>query len=123
MKSGRFADSATVAEAHRLYGMGVSALQIAARLGFSDRSVFRWLSKPAPIIPASRPPAGGLCAEADPELFFGDRGSHKAAKAVCACCPVLLECRDYGLGHPEVAGIWGGMSQNQRRKEAHDRRV
>lgn len=118
MKAGRFADSATVAEAHRLYGMGMSALQIAARLGFSDRSVFRWLSKPAPLIPTARPPASGLCNQTDPELFFGDRGSHAAAKAVCACCPVLTECRDYGISHPELSGIWGGLSQNARRRLA-----
>lgn len=113
--SHHIADIATVGEAHRLYGMGMSALQIAARLGFSDRSVFRWLQKPPPVIPPSRPPASGLCSQVDPELFFGDRGSHAAAKAVCACCPVLSECREYGIAHPDQSGIWGGMSQNQRR--------
>lgn len=120
MREHRYADTGTVAEAHRLYGMGMSAIQIAARVGFSSRAVHRWVKKPPPAIPPSLPPVSGLCST-NPELFFSHRVA--AAKAVCACCPVLAECREYGIEHPDESGIWGGLSQKQRWKANRDRRI
>lgn len=62
------------------------------------------------------PPTGGACAEVDPELFFpvSDVPSREIAKAkqVCAGCPVLAECREYGMTQPE--GIWGGLTRSDR---------
>jgi WhiB family redox-sensing transcriptional regulator len=54
------------------------------------------------------------CLGCDPELFFPARGeSTKEAKAVCAGCEVRLECL---AGHLyEKHGIWGGMSERERR--------
>ncbi len=40
-----------------------------------------------------------------------------AAKAICARCPVIEECREYALAIREPHGIWGGMTE-QERKEA-----
>jgi WhiB family redox-sensing transcriptional regulator len=37
-----------------------------------------------------------------------------AAKAVCGGCPVLLECRRYGLDNRESYGIWGGLDEDER---------
>ena len=43
-------------------------------------------------------------------------------KAVCATCPVITECREYAITHHIKFGIWGGMSENQRRAERRRRR-
>lgn len=58
----------------------------------------------------------GLCAQTDPEEFFPDKGaSTRAAKALCAGCPVKAECLSYALKHNERFGIWGGASERERR--------
>jgi len=58
-----------------------------------------------------------LCAQTDPEAFFPEKGgSTREAKRVCAKCEVRLECLDYALGHDERFGIWGGMSERDRRR-------
>jgi WhiB family redox-sensing transcriptional regulator len=50
-------------------------------------------------------------------LFFPERGaSTREAKAVCAGCPVRVECLDYALGNSIKYGIWGGLSEHQRRE-------
>ena len=62
------------------------------------------------------------CREADPLLFFhpqNERGSSRlrrdrAAKTVCAGCPVRLECADYAVRAREPYGVWGGLSEEDR---------
>jgi WhiB family redox-sensing transcriptional regulator len=39
----------------------------------------------------------------------------KRAKEICAECPVQIECRNYALEIREQYGIWGGMTENERR--------
>ena len=59
----------------------------------------------------------GLCGQTDPELFFPEKGgSVRAAKAVCAGCPVRAECLEYALAHDERYGVWGGTSERERRR-------
>ena len=61
--------------------------------------------------------AKARCHEADPEIFFPERGgSSRAARAVCSNCPVLDECLRYALANREQFGIWGGTSERERRK-------
>jgi len=58
-----------------------------------------------------------LCAETDPEAFFPEKGgSTREAKRVCVGCPVRLQCLEYALGNDERFGIWGGLSERERRK-------
>ncbi|WP_172149082.1 WhiB family transcriptional regulator [Isoptericola chiayiensis] len=58
-----------------------------------------------------------LCAQTDPEAFFPEKGgSTREAKKVCASCDVRSECLDYALEHDERFGIWGGLSERERRK-------
>jgi len=58
-----------------------------------------------------------LCAQTDPEAFFPEKGgSTREAKKVCVGCDVLGECLDYALAHDERFGIWGGLSERERRK-------
>jgi WhiB family redox-sensing transcriptional regulator len=57
------------------------------------------------------------CAETDPEAFFPDKGgSTRDAKRVCAGCPVRLQCLEFALGNDERFGIWGGLSERERRR-------
>lgn len=60
----------------------------------------------------------GACVGATTELFFPGRGDNSIrAKAVCAGCPVLAECRDYALAAPDqLVGVWGGTTYGERRQ-------
>ncbi len=58
-----------------------------------------------------------LCAQTDPESFFPEKGgSTREAKKVCIGCEVRPECLEYALGHDERFGIWGGLSERERRR-------
>lgn len=58
-----------------------------------------------------------LCAQTDPEAFFPEKGgSTREAKKVCRSCEVRTDCLEYALTHDERFGIWGGMSERERRK-------
>ena len=62
------------------------------------------------------------CKGMDPDVFFLKRdqgGRNAAAKAVCAGCPVSAECLEVGAN--ELAGIWGGLSAQQRRQLGHSK--
>ena len=58
-----------------------------------------------------------LCAQTDPEAFFPEKGgSTREAKRICSRCEVKGECLEYALGHDERFGIWGGLSERERRR-------
>ncbi len=58
-----------------------------------------------------------LCAQTDPEAFFPEKGgSTRDAKKVCASCTVRSECLEYALANDERFGIWGGLSERERRR-------
>ncbi|AIJ25905.1 transcription factor WhiB [Amycolatopsis methanolica 239] len=58
-----------------------------------------------------------LCAQTDPEAFFPEKGgSTREAKRICQGCEVKGECLEYALAHDERFGIWGGLSERERRK-------
>ncbi len=64
----------------------------------------------------------GACRQVDTEQFFhpeGERGASRrgrvaTAKAVCAECPVIQQCRDHALAVREPYGVWGGLSEDER---------
>ncbi len=57
------------------------------------------------------------CLEVHPEIFFPTKGeSNREAKRVCAQCPVRLKCLQYALDIDEEYGIWGGLTESERRK-------
>ena len=57
------------------------------------------------------------CLGVDPDLFFPERGaSTKEAKEVCRGCVVREDCLEYALSNSEKFGIWGGMSERERRR-------
>lgn len=57
------------------------------------------------------------CAQVDPDAWFPEKGgSTREVKKVCASCPVRTECLDFALDHDERHGVWGGVSERQRRQ-------
>jgi WhiB family transcriptional regulator, redox-sensing transcriptional regulator len=58
-----------------------------------------------------------LCAQTDPEAFFPEKGgSTREAKKICLSCDVRDRCLEYALQHDERFGIWGGLSERERRR-------
>jgi WhiB family redox-sensing transcriptional regulator len=58
-----------------------------------------------------------LCSQTDPEAFFPEKGgSTRDAKRICSSCDVRGECLEYALANDERFGIWGGLSERERRK-------
>jgi len=61
--------------------------------------------------------ADALCAQTDPEAFFPEKGgSTRDAKKVCGACNVRSQCLEYALANDERFGIWGGLSERERRR-------
>jgi WhiB family redox-sensing transcriptional regulator len=73
----------------------------------------------------------GACRDSDPESFFLDpnmRGSNKhqrelTAIKICNSCPVKQACLDHALSVPEIFGVWGGMTEEQRHQILRKRGV
>ncbi len=65
------------------------------------------------------------------DLFFHPHGEReparsdreRAAKALCARCPVRRECADHALTMGEPYGVWGGVSETEREEQLHGPRV
>lgn len=64
------------------------------------------------------------CRGADADLFFPERGaSTRKAKAICTACEVKDECLNFAIQNGEKFGIWGGMSERERRRVRRARTV
>lgn len=75
-----------------------------AALGDTDGGLLSWQEQ-------------ALCAQTDPEAFFPEKGgSTREAKRICVGCDVKGECLEYALGQDERFGIWGGLSERERRR-------
>ena len=74
------------------------------RQDFGDENLLAWQ-------------ADSLCAQTDPEAFFPEKGgSTRDAKKICSGCEVRDQCLEYALSNDERFGIWGGLSERERRK-------
>ena len=57
------------------------------------------------------------CLTVDPEIFFPVKGGSTVdAKKICDSCEVKVECLGYALQNNERFGVWGGLSDEERRK-------
>ena len=55
--------------------------------------------------------------EVDPELFFPERGgTARPAKRICQQCPVQADCLQYAIVTRQQFGVWGGLSERERRR-------
>ena len=72
--------------------------------GFADEGALGWQER-------------ALCAQTDPEAFFPEKGgSTREAKKVCRILEVRSECLEYAPAHDGRFGIWGGLSERERRR-------
>ena len=61
------------------------------------------------------------CAQIDSDPWFPEKGgSTREVKKICAACPVQTQCLKYALDHDERFGVWGGMSERERRRLKRD---
>lgn len=67
----------------------------------------------------------GVCHTVKVNMFPHDKDEvgKGRAKSVCRPCPVKQPCLDYALAHNEDAGVWGGVSERERRKMLKRRRI
>lgn len=56
-----------------------------------------------------------LCQEGDPDALFVQGAEQNNAKKVCRGCPVRLECLADALDNRIEFGVWGGMTERERR--------
>jgi WhiB family redox-sensing transcriptional regulator len=64
------------------------------------------------------------CRGADADLFFPERGaSTRAAKGICKECSVREDCLEFAIVSGEKFGIWGGLSERERRRIRRQRAV
>lgn len=62
------------------------------------------------------------CQDTDPEAFFPDQSQQPfMAIALCNTCPVMAQCREAGMD--ERFGVWGGLTENDRRRIRSKRRM
>ena len=64
------------------------------------------------------------CTGANANLFFPERGaSTRKAKSICRECSVRPECLEFAISTGEKFGIWGGMSERERRRVRKERQI
>ncbi len=62
-----------------------------------------------------------ICAKTDPDLWFSPGAvEHRQAKRICRECPVRSQCLSYAIEAPVDHGVWGGLTERERR---HQRRL
>ncbi len=80
-----------------------------------------WGSTEVGVSSKPRWQAEAACRFFPSDLFFsvgtseGARADQERAKAVCRTCPVQSECLDYALVSNQEFGVWGGLSEDERR--------
>lgn len=68
------------------------------------------------------------CRHSNPDLFFPlgpsalGRVEAWAAKQICNRCPVRTDCLDWSIDTRQRTGVWGGMTEDERRQEVERRR-
>ena len=145
--SNRDIASARLAQLETMFADGVSYATAAAALGVPLRTVERVAGRlnqrkreqgadeggdlvPARPLPAVTHWSGRAACRGHQDLFFGPDGERIAerqareemAKALCGVCPVTRECREFAVQQGFRDGVWGGVSEGDREREARNRR-
>jgi WhiB family redox-sensing transcriptional regulator len=58
----------------------------------------------------------GACSKSDPDALFVQGAAQQTAKVVCQRCPVIAECLADALDNRTEFGVWGGMTERERRQ-------
>ena len=86
---------------------------------FTNRDSGPLAALPVPITEERPWVVFSACRDKDEALFFPETpGAERQALAICATCPVSIECLEYALEADIRFGIWGGMTEKQRRRLA-----
>lgn len=84
--------------------MAATTVEIGDLLGTAFEGELSWMEQ-------------SRCLDADPDAFFPEKGgSTREAKRICSACDVREECLAYALENEERFGIWGGLSERERRR-------
>jgi WhiB family redox-sensing transcriptional regulator len=63
------------------------------------------------------------CRGLDPDIFYPSSDEEaEEAKGICADCPVQQVCLEFALTHRERDGVWGGLTERERRRALRQRR-
>ena len=63
------------------------------------------------------------CQGLDPDIFYPvSEDNAEEAKAICAQCSVRQVCLEFALVNREREGVWGGLTDRERRRLARQRR-
>ncbi len=57
----------------------------------------------------------GRCVSTDPDALFVRGAAQQGAKVICQTCPVIAECLADALDNRTEYGVWGGMTERERR--------
>ncbi|HYN30043.1 MAG TPA: WhiB family transcriptional regulator [Dermatophilaceae bacterium] len=60
-------------------------------------------------------PSQGACTGSDPDALFVQGKAQRTAKLICKACPVVAECLADALDNRTEFGVWGGMTERERR--------
>jgi Transcription factor WhiB len=96
---------------------GPSIETLGVTMQVNGRSLTHAVDPPTGLLPVScqRWRDQGACAAADPEMFFPEPFEPaEDALAMCATCPVSGECLSHALSTPELYGVWGGTTEEER---------
>ena len=85
-----------------------------------------WAARPVSVVPATSTPRAvaaddrtwvmeALCRETDPDELFVRGAAQRRAAVICRNCPVMQECGAEALDNKVEFGVWGGMTERQRR--------
>ncbi len=79
--------------------------------GFAEEETLGWMED-------------ALCAQTDPDIFYPEKGGSTApATSICENCGVRSECLEYAVTNDIRHGIWGGTSDNDRKRMARERKA
>lgn len=87
--------------------------------GYAFARKVRHSQRPAPDLGHEQPDwvLAASCQFVDPEIFHPEKGGTvRPAKLICAGCPARAECLIFAFEHNERYGIYGGLSERERRK-------
>lgn len=88
------------------------------------------INLPKPVMDNWKWQEQGLCRQIDTEAFFHEshergkarKARNKQAIAICKSCPVIVECLEHALSVPEIYGVWGGKSEEEREELVNERK-
>jgi hypothetical protein len=72
------------------------------------------------LVPSFAREDGLPCNPENAELFH-EKQYEAQAKKMCKKCPFMTECQTFAFQHPELSGVWGGLSQRERRRQVKNR--